>query len=315
MSMLNMGRSTAVVSFLFVTASCGAKPVPPGASSASPPVAQVGASVSANSGPPAADSPLLHWRGKAKNLEIRSTNGAIRAVPSADDEAHVDARVIKNKRQRPVRLRTVETANLTIVCVSTDREGVSDSTAADDNDADDDRDDDDDHHHGGHRGRRDTPHDAPHDDACGSGGHTRDVVVELIVQVPKATKFAGWTINGGVDVAGLDNEVEAHTQNGGVRIDTKGIARASTVNGSIQAKIGASTWTGTLSLESVNGPLAIELPSDVGAELRADTVHGRVRVAPRMDALHTEENHVQGRIGKGGGELRLRTVNGPIDVR
>ena len=42
---------------------------------------------------------------------------------------------------------------------------------------------------------------------------------------------------------------------------------------------------------------------------------GSVRVTPKMDGAKVEDNHVEGRLGKGGGEHRLRAVNGPIEVR
>src|SRR3954470_4044459 len=37
----------------------------------------------------------LKWDGKAKSLEIRTMNAAVRATPSSDDVAHVIAHVIR----------------------------------------------------------------------------------------------------------------------------------------------------------------------------------------------------------------------------
>jgi hypothetical protein len=228
-------------------------------------------------------------------------NGPVRAVLGTGDEADVVANVFKSRHGAALRLNVVEKGDLTLICVA--------PAAGDD-----------DHEHGDnefteHRIHRERGSNGDEGDECSQQNGMRGGSVELIVQVPPRTKFAGWTVNGSVDAQGLEGEVEAHTQNGAVHIETTGLARASTVNGPIRAKIGAKSWSGTVALESVNGRLEVELPPDIGAELRADTVHGSVRVGPKMDGARVEENHVEGRLGKGGGELRLRTVNGPIDVR
>jgi hypothetical protein len=232
----------------------------------------------------------------------------VRAVLGTGDEADIVANVLKNQHGEPMRLQVMEKGAITLVCVA----------SAPGSDGDDDDDEPGNHHgnhHHSHRDRDDHEDTSPSDDECSQAGHAGGTAVELVVQVPKGTKFSGWTVNGAVEAQGLEGEVEAHTQNGAVRIETTGIARASTVNGPIRAKIGAKSWSGTVALESVNGRLEVELPADIGAELKADTVHGSVRIAPKMDAARVEDNHVEGRLGKGGGELRLRTVNGPIDVR
>jgi hypothetical protein len=295
--------------FLFglAIAACGSKSASPGASAATaPPAVPAGSTLA---GSPKNPLQSLHWRGKTKNLEVRAVNGPVRAVLGDGDEADIVANVLKNKHGEQLRLQVVEKGAITLVCVVSDP-----SSDGDDDDDDESSNHRGDHHHS-HRDHGDQETSSPDGDECGQTGRGRGTSVELLVQVPKGTKFSGWTVNGAVEAQGLEGEVEAHTQNGAVRIETSGIARASTVNGPIRAKIGAKTWSGTLALESVNGRLEVELPADIGAELKADTVHGSVRVAPKMDAARVEANHVEGRLGRGGGALRLRTVNGPIDVR
>ncbi|MET0595519.1 MAG: DUF4097 family beta strand repeat-containing protein [Polyangiaceae bacterium] len=297
------GEVRAIILVALSAATCGGKSVTPSASATPPSVpAAMPPGSPPNSGK---GSPLqsLHWRGKSKNLEVRAVNGPVRAVLGSGDEADIVANVLKSKHGTPLRLQVIEKNGLTLACVVSANEEERD-------------DDDDDHGHsrGDHHAHREHG-DQPANDGDECGRKLHGTAVELLVQVPRGTKFAGWTVNGAVEAQGLEGEVEAHTQNGSIHIETSGVARASTVNGPIRAKIGAKTWNGTLALESVNGRLEVELPSDVGAELRADTVHGSVRVTPRMDGARIEDNHVEGRLGKGGGELRLRTVNGPIEVR
>jgi DUF4097 and DUF4098 domain-containing protein YvlB len=70
-----------------------------------------------------------------------------------------------------------------------------------------------------------------------------------------------------------------------------------------------------VTLETVNGQLDVELPKGVAGRINADTVQGSVRVGIPMDGAKVEKTHVEGQLGSGGGVLRLRTVNGRIDVR
>jgi hypothetical protein len=291
MEMAKIIDRVAVLVAALAAGTCGGRSVAQGSPHGTPDVkAQTAPTPLVASAQPGTSDPLqtLQWRGKTKSLEIRAVNGPVRAVLSTDDQVEIVARVTKNKHEKAHRLHVVEKGALTLACVVVDHpsEGY-DERGGDEDDAED----------------------------CGHSGFHRGTGVDVLVKVPKGVKFAGWTVNGSVEAEGLQGDVEAHTQNGTVRIETTGIARASTVNGSIRAKLGATSWDGTVALESVNGRLDVELPSGVGALLRADTVHGSVRVAPRMDAAKIEENHVEGRLGKGGGELHLRTVNGPIEVR
>jgi hypothetical protein len=225
----------------------------------------------------------LKWDGKATSLEVRTMNGAVRAALSHDDRAHVVAHVLHRERNPPLRLKAIQRGTVTLICVAADRPKDEDE-----------------------------PND---DEPCAVSDRSGGALTELEVRVPKGVKLASWTMNGSVDAERLEGEVEAHTQNGVVRIETTGIARASTVNGSIRAKLGATSWDGTVTLETVNGQLDVELPKGVAGRLNADTVQGSVRVTLPMSATKIDETHVEGQMGKGGGELRLRTVNGRIEVR
>jgi hypothetical protein len=305
MTKTKFGVWCAILAGSFAVMTCGGKSVPPGLSGATVQAATSGSATPSSSKSPPIQS--LSWRGKTKSLEIRAVNGPVRAVLGTGDEAEVVANVRKSKHATPLRLQAIEKGAVTIVCVA--------AAIGEEDDDDEGESGNEKHDRGAHRDHANHESVGEDSDACSQRGKLRGTAVDLLVKVPRGTKFSGWTVNGAVEAEGLEGEVEAHTQNGAVRIETSGVARASTVNGPIRAKIGAKTWSGTLSLESVNGRLEVELPADVGAELRADTVHGKVRVAPKMDAARVEENHVEGRLGKGGGELRLRTVNGPIDVR
>jgi hypothetical protein len=229
----------------------------------------------------------LRWNGRAKSIEVRTMNAPVRAVPSADDQTHVVARVIRSDGAEPLYLRAIQKGAVTLICVES-------GPVEDD---------------------RDRSDEDQNDEPCGATARAGGAVTALDVRVAKGVKLASWTMNGSVDAEGLEGEVEAHTQNGAVRIETTGIARASTVNGSIRAKLGATSWDGTVTLETVNGQLEVELPKGVGGRLNADTVQGLVHVALPMNGAKVEDTHVEGQLGQGGGLMRLRTVNGRIDVR
>jgi len=231
------------------------------------------------------DAAAMHWSGTGTAIEVRARNGAVHAKPAKDDTIDIVAHwrgSPDRPREEAARLRVVHRGGVLVACV----------VAGGDEDDDDD------------------------DDACDGGGSEglEDGALEIEVRVPKNVKFAGWTANGAVETEHLEGDVEAHAQNGSITLDTSGVARASTVNGSIVAKIGAKRWEGTLALETVNGAVRVDLPEGAAARLSAETVHGHIAVGVKLDGARVEDTRVEGRIGDGGGRLRLRSVNGGIEV-
>ncbi len=140
-----------------------------------------------------------------------------------------------------------------------------------------------------------------------------DVKVEWEVHVPRGAGLEAHVVNGGIKAVDLDGNVVAETVNGGIAVAATGTAQASTVNGSIRASVGSSAWTGKLDFTTVNGSIGITLPEDVGAEVRAETVNGRINTDFPVSVQGTfGRRELKGVIGKGGGTLKLETVNGGI---
>lgn len=144
------------------------------------------------------------------------------------------------------------------------------------------------------------------------------VEVDFTVTVPTGVGFVARTVNGGIEAQSLRGDVSAATVNGGVKVSGTGMVEAETVNGAIDASIGASAWTGTLALETVNGAISVTLPATVGAHVEAATVNGGLTsdFPLTMSAGRSwGPRRMEGTIGQGGGTLSLETVNGRIELK
>jgi DUF4097 and DUF4098 domain-containing protein YvlB len=142
-----------------------------------------------------------------------------------------------------------------------------------------------------------------------------DVSVEFRVKVPAGVRFVGRTVNGAIEASGIAADAEAHTVNGGVRLEAAGAARAETVNGGIDAHLGRADWTGALELKTVNGGIEMTLPDGVSADVKASTVNGDIQTDfPLTVTGKISRRRLEGTIGSGGRVLELSTVNGGIGL-
>ncbi|HVX41410.1 MAG TPA: DUF4097 family beta strand repeat-containing protein [Gemmatimonadaceae bacterium] len=155
-------------------------------------------------------------------------------------------------------------------------------------------------------------------DAHGGGRHhNNDVNVEFHVLVPKGVKVGVWTVNGGAFVDGATDEVQAHTVNGDVEANSSGgPVSATTVNGSVRASMGKLDDK-DLEFTTVNGGVTVELPADASADVELSTLNGSLHTDYELTVRgRMEPRHLSAHIGKPGGpRIRLRTVNGSIDLR
>jgi hypothetical protein len=226
----------------------------------------------------------FEWSGEIAEgdaIEIKGINGQVVATRTSGDDVEVTAtRTGRRDDPNEVRIEVVEHNGGVTICAVYPREGNECLP--------------------GDRGRLSV--------------RNNDVKVEFEVRVPDGVAFAGRSVNGSIRAEDLDSDVIATTVNGAIDISTSGRAEAETVNGSIEADMGRADWDHDVSFETVNGSISITLPEDVNANVRARTVNGRIRTDLPLTVREVGRRRLDGRLGDGGPELELETVNGSISL-
>jgi DUF4097 and DUF4098 domain-containing protein YvlB len=153
----------------------------------------------------------------------------------------------------------------------------------------------------------------------GFGGHE----IEWTIKVPKGVIVDVRTTNGGVRLNNLSNEIHAKTTNGGVRGEniTPGVIEASAVNGGVEFVLGSPLdATDSVDLETVNGGVRLEMPSESKATIAARCVNGGVRVDD-LDIAREEQatdfdkkRRLNGTMNGGGATVKMNTTNGGIHL-
>jgi len=156
--------------------------------------------------------------------------------------------------------------------------------------------------------------------APGEGGRmstsNNDVSVDFEVLLPAGVDFVGRTINGEIEAIGLESDVLAVTVNGDVEVSTTGFAEAQTVNGSIEASMGALEIVSGASFTTVNGSIDLDLADEVDADVEASWLNGDFESdLPFMLQGRVQRRSAHGTLGDGGPMLELETVNGSIHIR
>ena len=238
----------------------------------------------------AAQAQDFRWQGsipQGGSIEIKGVNGDVKAEPSGSNQVEVVAEK-RARRDNPddVRIEVVPHGNdVTICAVYPSRDGAK-----------------------------------PNECAPGNGGRmnvqNNDVTVRFTVRVPAGVTFVGRSVNGEVEAMQLSGDVDLKTVNGSVNFSTTGMARASTVNGSIRGSMGRADWSDTLAMDTVNGGITLTLPQSLRTEVRATTVNGDINSDfPMTVTGPVTRRRLEGTIGGGGRTLALDSVNGSITLK
>ena len=237
----------------------------------------------------------FRWNGpvaQGQSIEIKGINGDIRAQAATDNEVHVMAtKTSRRSDVDSVQIKVVQHAGgVTICALYPDDSGSFGDCES-----------------GSGRARN---------NSSTKGQKNNDVRVDFSVQVPARVGFIGKTINGDVAATGLSGNVVSKTINGSIKISTTGYAEASTINGEISARIGDANWSSQLEFQTLNGEINLDLPSNLSADVDAEKLNGSINSDfPINVTTIKDRKRLQGRIGVGGRELRLKTLNGSINLR
>jgi len=143
-----------------------------------------------------------------------------------------------------------------------------------------------------------------------------EVLVAYTVHVPQRVLLGGiTTVNGGIQVMGLDSSGELRSVNGNVDVfDSAGSLSAHTTNGDIRVELRRLGET-PLAAETVNGSIVVALASGANAALDVRTMNGDFRSDFPVSALSASgAREFHGQLGSGGNTIRLRTVNGSVRI-
>jgi hypothetical protein len=138
------------------------------------------------------------------------------------------------------------------------------------------------------------------------------------LQIPRKGDVRVDATNGGIVVEDVRGRIDARTVNGGLVLgDVNGDIRGETVNGGVRVELANEKWDGPgLDLKTVNGGVALAVPSGFSGELDASTSNGGISVdfPITISGLINSRRQIRGTLGSGGPRIRLSAVNGGISI-
>jgi hypothetical protein len=147
-------------------------------------------------------------------------------------------------------------------------------------------------------------------------GEGAEVAVEYHVHVPYRVLLGSvGTVNGSVTVRGVEGGGELRSVNGNIEVSNcSGRFSEKTTNGDIRLELRRLLEGGPMNLETVNGSVLIGLPAGAKADLKALSMNGDVySELPTPHGARPSAPHAfRTKLGTGGGEISVRTVNGGI---
>lgn len=134
--------------------------------------------------------------------------------------------------------------------------------------------------------------------------------------VPRHIAAQLHTVNGGIELSGLDGTAKVETTNGGIRLrDLAGEVYARTTNGGIAAALIGDHWNGAgLYAGTTNGGITVSVPAQYSAHLIAGTTNGSVSVGLPLSGGKLSRRHIDANLGSGGATVQFATTNGGIGI-
>lgn len=141
------------------------------------------------------------------------------------------------------------------------------------------------------------------------------VTVDYEIHVPYKMRWAEvQTVNGDVRVRGIAGAGMLGSVNGNVQmVDSDGRFSARTTNGDVRLQMKSMPDGDPVTLTTVNGSVVLSLPEQVNADVRVVNRNGNFQSDfPLVTLGAYTSSRFRGRLGSGGGEIFMSSVNGAI---
>jgi Toastrack DUF4097 len=139
--------------------------------------------------------------------------------------------------------------------------------------------------------------------------------VSYSVHVPSGTDVKFSTVNGGIELQGVQGRLALDTTNGGiVARDVSGSVEASTTNGGIDVDM-SQVDEGGAKLECTNGGIKLRLPPDAKATISASITNGGIDTSGlQLETLESTRRKLEAKLNGGGPQIRIEGTNGGIRI-
>jgi DUF4097 and DUF4098 domain-containing protein YvlB len=126
------------------------------------------------------------------------------------------------------------------------------------------------------------------------------------------------TISGSIRLDHGAGDVEANTTSGGIdmQLEPGRSVRLRTINGEVRLK-GSLTKDAELDTQTVSGDVNVRARAEAGYEYEVTTFSGDIANCFNIDAEksgHGPGQRLSGTLGKGGARVRIKTMNGDIEL-
>lgn len=147
-------------------------------------------------------------------------------------------------------------------------------------------------------------------------GDSVDASVKYEIYLPRTMNLDIETVNGAIAASDLNGKLEVETVNGAVDLtNCSGALQAATVNGAIRAELTQVTKNADIRLATTNGRIVLYVPQTLAADVDVDTLNGGIETDLPVATTSVSRNSLRGKINGGGGDLKLSTTNGSIEIR
>jgi DUF4097 and DUF4098 domain-containing protein YvlB len=146
--------------------------------------------------------------------------------------------------------------------------------------------------------------------------NNHNTLVHYIVKVPASADVKFSTVNGGIELSGLNGRITAESTNGGIKAhDVSGPIAATSTNGGVEVELAQVAESGT-KLECVNGGIELRLPASAKATISAQVVNGGIDTSGvQIDKTgESTRRRLEGNMNGGGPRIDLDGVNGGIRI-